>query len=177
MVNNDIEIGQALLNVNMGELIHSVATAIADAQFKLDKSSMMVAEFMSGQRLLRDLETGALLDGNGNASDEPVTIDSRIYFGQKVVDGKKIPQKLSMMELGFVPTFYQFVDTVIEMRVAMRVNKNSQGQTVMTGTTVDASYASSYNYNLEASSIVKTKLVPIPPPAILEERLRAELEQ
>ena len=38
---------------------------------------------------------------------------------------------------------------------------------------VDALYAGAYNFNLELASVFRTKLVCVPPPAMLEERLRA----
>ena len=57
-----VNVGQELLNVPMGDMIRSMALAIAQAQWELDKSSMTVTELMSGQRLLRDLDTGKLLD-------------------------------------------------------------------------------------------------------------------
>lgn len=90
---------------------------------------------------------------------------------------KPVAQQVSMMELGFVPNFYQFVDTVIDMRLALRVNKTEKGRYRLTASTVDANYASSYNYRLNMASRVKTKIVPIPPPTILEERLRQLLAQ
>ncbi|HET9225972.1 MAG TPA: hypothetical protein VFR31_04855, partial [Thermoanaerobaculia bacterium] len=43
--------------------------------------------------------------------------------------------------------------------------------------TVDARYASAYNYAVEASSVVKTKIVPVPPPTIFEEIVRAKLQE
>ncbi|NUM46924.1 MAG: hypothetical protein HUU38_19640, partial [Anaerolineales bacterium] len=55
MAIGDINVGQELLNVPMGTMIREMAKAIADAQWELDKSSMTVAEMMSGQRVLRDL--------------------------------------------------------------------------------------------------------------------------
>jgi hypothetical protein len=45
------------------------------------------------------------------------------------------------------------------------------GGTVRT-TSVSASYASKYSYNAEGSSLLRTKLVVVPPPTILEERIR-----
>ena len=45
-----VNLGQELLNVPMGDMIRSIALAIADAQWALDKSSMVVTELMSGQR-------------------------------------------------------------------------------------------------------------------------------
>ena len=41
---------------------------------------------------------------------------------------------------------------------------------------VDATYTSKYSYSAEGSSLLRTKLVPVPPPAILEERIRALIE-
>jgi len=79
-----VNVGQELLNVPMGDMIRSMALAIAQAQWELDKSSMTVTELMSGQRLLRDLDTGKLLDSNGKPTGEttkPITIDSRVFFG------------------------------------------------------------------------------------------------
>lgn len=185
MANGKGTVGTELASAPIGELIRSMAMAVADAQFELDKSSLMVAEFMSGQRPLRDADTGQLVDQSGTPTGDPVLVDSRIQFGYDYVDGRRIPRLVSMMELGFVPTFYQFVDTVIEVKLALRLNKANApsaasggalpgraSQLIVSSTPVDAAYAASYGYNLELASVFKTKLVPIPPPATLEERLR-----
>ena len=37
---------------------------------------------------------------------------------------------------------------------------------------VSASYASKYQYSAEGSSLMRTKIVPVPPPPVLEERIR-----
>ena len=209
-----VNLGQELLNVPMGDMIRSIALAIADAQWALDKSSMVVTELMSGQRLLRDLETGELMDAAGRRTGTPTIVDSRIYFGYVYDDnGNRVPTKMSMMELGFVPTFYQFVDTIIEVKISITIQAsveatNSQAQnttdvanrtaytyqysgnwwysgaatsSVSRGTTVstsqvNAGYASRYNYSVEGSSLLRTKLVPVPPPPVLEDRIRQLME-
>lgn len=211
MAINGIDVGHELLNVPMGDMIRSMAMAIADAQWALDKSSMTVAELMSGQRMVRNLDTGELQLKDG----QPVVVDSRVFFGYTydLKDGKvtRTQNKVSMMELGFTPNFYQFVDTIIEVRIAIsmtgetqtiqsssaqtddqsKVDNNSsyntynwwwgwgqsggssnQSRTTATTTQVNASYANKYSYSVEGSSLLRTKLVPIPPPAILEERIR-----
>jgi hypothetical protein len=167
-------IGQDLLNVPMGDMIRQMAFAIADAQVQLDEASLRIAEMMSGNRIERD-STGA-------ATGSP--IDTTILF-----DGDRV----SMMELGFVPTFYQFIDTVIEVKIAIKISNEIASSTTMKGerktthlsfgstgfnysvttTPVDATYSSKYNYTAEGSSLLRTKLAPVPPPAILEERIRA----
>lgn len=198
-------IGQELLNVPMGDMIRQMAFAIADAQLELDESSVRVAELMSGQYPRRD-EEGNLIDAAGEPTDKPVYVDSRVFFGEETVDGKLVPSRISMMELGFTPTFYQFIDTLIEVKIAIKITREIErkksvqqkedattktsslefkrgamfakvtNRTSVTTTTVDASYSAKYSYSAEGSSLLRTKLAPVPPPPVLEERIRKLIE-
>ncbi len=49
-----MSIGRELLNVPMGDMIRQMAFAIAEAQVKLDESSIKVAEMMGGLRTIYD---------------------------------------------------------------------------------------------------------------------------
>jgi hypothetical protein len=240
---NGISIGQELLNVPMGDMIQSVALSIAKAQWQLDKSSMTVAELMSGRRILRDLDTGELISPPDKAGQAQV-LDSRVYFGYTIdlkpvaakpddlnaldptakpkMEPVRVPQLLSMMELGFTPTFYQFVDTIIEVKIAISIrsetaeiktdsrkidqksdsvaNQNASSYSyrgsnywspnssyrssssssysdrtvtnTVTTSQVNAAYSQKFGYSAEGSSLLRTKLVPVPPPTILEDRIR-----
>ncbi|MCB0557072.1 MAG: hypothetical protein KDD02_26225 [Phaeodactylibacter sp.] len=279
-------------------MISSIAIGIGQGQWELDKSSIRVAELMSGNSILRDLDTGEpLYRTDVNNQREVQRVDTRVYFGydyQRVdakagavgvssgtitsismtsgegvnkgshyafppevqilgvgtgataqavlVDGvvdsitvtnggsgytdetrvsliggggtKREPKLASMMELGFTPNFYQFVDTIIEIKIVVKMTQsndetkqeqtrtdeatqkdysyrgssgywwwrqpysqsyNSKSQTAKTQT-VDANYTSKYNYSVEGSSMVRTKIVPVPPPGLLEERIRQMME-
>ena len=169
--------------------------------------------------------------------------EAQVAFGKR--PGTDQPDLMSLIELGFTPNFYQFVDTVLELRVAVstkfeekreedtsatRLQTNAveqqasyasqQGSSYSGGgsgswsgggwgwgasasyanmysgsqssqaaagssfkaknidlATVDAKYASTYNYAVEASSVVKTKIVPVPPPAVFEEIVRAKVQE
>jgi hypothetical protein len=165
-------IGRDLLNVPIGDMIRQMAFAIADAQLELDQASLQVAQLMSGTDY-------HVTDDDGRTT----TVEGvKVHFGAS--------DNLSMMELGFSPTFYQFVDTLIEVKIAIKTSvetttaSTSKGNQVkyafnrrsgfaITVTPVDATYTSKYNYSAEGSSLLRTKLVPVPPPAILEERVRA----
>jgi hypothetical protein len=190
MANKKGTIGAEIGSVPIAEMIRAMAMAVADAQFELDKSSLMVAEFMSGRRPLRDPNTSEFVGQDGEPTDEPILVDSRIQFGYDLVDGKRVPRLLSLMELGFAPTFYQFVDTVIDVKVALKLNKVSQpidpatgqrdpsgDQVVVSSTPIDGTYAAGYGFNLELASSFRTKLVPVPPPPTLEARLRELVQQ
>ncbi len=113
-----------------------------------------------------------------------------------------IPQRLSMMELGFAPTFYQFVDTIIEVKISIKYSASqsttkhtydSQRKTVKNGSgwffsrrrkrrraittsQVNGNFSQKFSYSAEGSSLLRTKLVPIPPPSILEERIQQQME-
>jgi len=97
-----------------------------------------------------------------------------------------IPQRVSMLELGFSPTFYQFVDTIIEVKINIKYVAEGEideekkylqryPRRIYTSI-VNANHSQKYTYSSEGSSLLRTKLVPIPPPVLLEERIRALME-
>lgn len=112
-----------------------------------------------------------------------------------------IPRRMSMMELGFTPTFYQFVDTIIEVKISIKYTQEGQSTVSSTNTRnsasanlrigfgrakagrsistsqVNATYSQKYSYSAEGSSLLRTKLVPIPPPVVLEDRIRRMMEE
>lgn len=169
------EIGNELLNVPFPDLIRNMGLAIAEAQMSLDVTSMRLAQFMAGYVETEDAE-------------------GRVTVEQKKV--KFAGEELSLLELGFTPTFYQFVDTVIEVKISISFatetsyqRSSSSFKASMAGgfflgfgggsvrtTSVNASFASKYNYSAEGSSLLRTKLVVVPPPTILEERIRRMLD-
>jgi hypothetical protein len=174
-------IGQELLDVPFPQMIKSMGVAIAQAQFELDNTSLRLARMMAGE----PYDVPNPTDDDPNATK---SIQALVKF-----DGKDF----SLMELGFTPTFYQFVDTIIEIKVSLSMSQEVQAgfstttvqtevegghaifyaKTAAKASTVSASYASKYQYSAEGSSLLRTKLVPVPPPAILQERIRQMIEK
>lgn len=196
----------AMTTMRLDELVSNLAIGIARGQMALDQACMDIAKFMS---------------------------EAQVAFGK--VPGTNQPDLMSLIELGFTPNFYQFVDTVLELRVAVSTkfeekreedtsstklhtdetaqqssyasqqgssssnwgwnwwnwgySASSSSQSSQSASsssfksknvemaTVDAKYASTYNFAVEASSIVKTKIVPVPPPAVFEEIVRAKVQE
>lgn len=225
-------IGQELLNVPMGDMIRQMAFAIAEGQTKLDEASIQVAEMMGGLKTVYDA------DGNVTFDDsrvffgyEYMTVEAaKAYlqlnhgFNKQQADdeaGKlptikdaandtlvKVPLRVSMLELGFTPTFYQFIDTIIEVKIAIKISRtievgrkqtntakneakssrakvgfgflsakvSSGSNSSVTTSQVDATYSAKYSYSAEGSSLLRTKLTPLPPPPVLEERIRNLME-
>ena len=172
-----MSVGSELLAVPFPEMVEKLGMAIAEAQFSLDTMSFRLAQMMTG----RDYE---------DEDDQ----------GKKVIiKGKKVSfagEQFSLLELGFTPTFYQFTETIIEVKMSISMSKSSEhsrssksfrsqakagvgffsAKASVSASSVSASYSSKYSYSAEGSSLIRTKLVPVPPPAILEERIQRLLE-
>lgn len=237
-----MSIGQELLNVPMGDMIQQMAFAIAEGQVKLDASSIEVAEMMGGLKVITDDEGNQTFDDSRiffgyemmtvKEAEAYIAADEAMTGGEKtaltnLVNAQKggasgteldkllirVPTRLSMLELGFTPTFYQFVDTIIEVKIAIKITRTSEFSTSRRNTAstnatqkstsakfgigfgsvgakfgtntgaqattsqVDASYSQKYSYSAEGASLLRTKLVPLPPPPILEERIRRQLDE
>ena len=225
-------IGQELLNVPMGDMIRQMAFAIAEGQTKLDEASIQVAEMMGGLKTVYDAEGNVTFDdsrvffGYEYMTVEAAKAYLQLNHGFNEADSKKeadklptikdaandtlvkVPLRVSMLELGFTPTFYQFIDTIIEVKIAIKIsrtievgrkrtdtakneaksNRASVGlgffsvgvktgsNSTATTSQVDATYSAKYSYSAEGSSLLRTKLTPLPPPPILEERIRNLME-
>ena len=170
-------VGQELLSVPFPQMVRNLGVGIAEAQFQLDLVSLKIARMMAGYEVPDD-----------DAPPSVGTDDNERKYLIRFSDGVEY----SLLELGFTPTFYQFVDTVIELKMSISMSRTietqqSSSRTSMAGgaflfaaaatvSTVSASFASKYQYSAEGSSVMRTKLVPLPPPAILEERIRAMIE-
>lgn len=171
-------VGQDLLNVPFPEMVKSMGVGIAEAQYELDLTSLKIARLMAGYAPEDEEE--------GTASSERPNL---VRIGDDSPDG------YSLLELGFTPTFYQFVDTLIEVKMSISMATESESKRSSTTvnasvsgkvgflsasakmkvSTVSASFSSKYQYSAEGSSLMRTKLVTVPAPAILEERIRAML--
>lgn len=158
------------LHLSMGDLIHQVARGVAQAQEHLDHSSFLAAERMVGSVLRRHPESGESVDALGRPTETPELQDTRLALGFEPGDGPRRPRRFSLFELGFTPTFYQFVDTTVELRLAMTVGSD-QGRTALYGAGVDGTYSGTFGFDAALSSVVRTRLVPVPPPSDLQQRV------
>ena len=174
-------IGQQLLDGPFPDMIRSMGLAIAEAQYELDLVGIRLAQLMSGSYEVEVPDPSSL------AGTKIETRDARVDFAG---------ERYSLLELGFTPTFYQFVDTLIEVKISISTTYSTSyerktshtGVSVISGffgfgggaklsvSSVSASYASKFQYSAEGSSLLRTKLVPVPAPAVLEERIRRLLD-
>lgn len=176
-----MSVSTEMLNTPFPEMVKMLGTGIAEAQYELDLVSLKIARMMAGY--LPDPEPEPGQPAATPPADPPRTMLVKLGDGNSY----------SLLELGFVPTFYQFVDTLIELKLSISMTRESNYSTTsfnansnvkgklgffsasasVSVSAVSASFSAKYQYSAEGSSLMRTKLVPVPAPAVLEERIRA----
>lgn len=149
-------VGQQLLNVPFADMVQKLALAIAEGQTKLDRNSTEVAKFMANTKIKLP------------SISDPST-------------DKEFP----LIALGFFPGFYQFKESIIEVKMAItmaRTRKTSVEVSAKAGwgpfsASVNASYSNKYSYSVEGSSLLRVKIAPVPPPSILQQYMDKLMEK
>lgn len=198
-----MSIGQELLDVPFPEMIFKMAKAIAQGQSRLDKASLDTARALARAQVLvipeifEIVETKKLKDSAedplklpGNSGDSN-TIAVRSELGK--------PVSMSLLQAGLLPTFYQFTESLIEVKISIshRTSGTSEfeagsefeikteaeahgglfgfGASGSVSTTfashVNYKSSSTYEFKAEGSSLLRTTLKPVPPPARLVPRI------
>ena len=135
----------------LGEMIESVGVAISRAQYAMDTSAIELLERLADHKVKVEGKPG-----------EPA-------------------REVSLLSLGFTPTFYALTEVTLEARFSMSTT-SSQDVNVKSelrlGTpisiacaTVNAEYSNKYSFSGEASSRIVAKFVSLPPPAQLREAI------
>lgn len=139
-------IGTELLAVPFPLMVTSMGLAIAEAQGELDRQSI---------KALKKLQAVDVplpkLDGSGTES-------------------------FSALSLGFFPTFYQFQETIIEVKITLNYGYSAEQDLSVSNdldlkvfaSSFNASFSQKYEYKAEGTSNIRTKLAPVPPPAVLQ---------
>lgn len=176
-----MSVGQDLLNVPFPQMIFSMAQAIAKGQLALDKSSIETLKILAKTEFDWIPEITEVLypkpvkmtGPQGQAAGVPVT-------GVGVELQEPQPVKMTLLQAGINPTFYQFTDSVIEVKMSISSQTSSENSLdVSFGVSATADYffgsatitsnvnyhtANKYSYSVEGSSLLRTELKPAPPP-------------
>lgn len=151
-------IGQELLNVPFGDMVMQLAFAIAEGQYKMDQASCKIAKLM------------------GDKSKCPIDIPN--FEG-----GTLGSETVSLIGAGFQPTFYQFTDTIIEVKISISMNRSTElsasTKVKCLCASVSAGFSAKYSYTCEGSSLIRTKITPVPPSSFMQTLLdlKAQMEQ
>lgn len=142
-----------LVSAPLPQIIERLGVAVAEAQAALDKNSIAVAEAMAS--------TEVTLGG----------------------------EKSNLIALGFTPAFYSFTEATVEAKLSFSMQETTEfgvtaGATVgvaagivMVAASVSVSYSRKFQVSAEGMSSIAARLVSLPPPEMLETRLKAIAER
>jgi hypothetical protein len=144
-------------STSFADLVRMLAESIADAQLSLDRASAEMLVELANTRVDVVRNITEVIDEKGNVT----------YQAEK-------PQNLSLLELGMLPTFYQFSQATVEVAMDLQIVENVTETTEAKG--LKTLFANTSNIRMErklgrdvkiASKLTAT-LVPVPPPLRLE---------
>ncbi|WP_198911800.1 hypothetical protein [Prosthecochloris ethylica] len=110
-----VKVGQELLDVPFPEMVEKMALAIANGQIALDLNSIKTAQALATTMIPEGTVAVAIketVDEDGNVTN------SEIEYNDK---------EMPLLVFGINPTFYQFTDTIIEVKMAitMKIEKST----------------------------------------------------
>jgi hypothetical protein len=173
-----MSIGRELLDVPFPSMVRSLAMAIADGQRALDKTSLETARTLARERVPLIEEITELLEpaDRGTVGGLPVP-------GATVTVTSTPEKNYSLLQAGLAPTFYQFTESIIEVKISIST-KTSSSSELEAGASLGINYgpvsfsahvnyksSQTYSYSAEGSSLLRTTLKPVPPPARLSPRV------
>jgi hypothetical protein len=190
-------VGAELASVPFGKMIYDMASAIARSQIALDRSSIELVKVLSttkfdylpdvveilepAPRVLQYTDADGNLQTVTDSDGQPVMITG---VQVNVSPGETFP--LTLLQAGVNPTFYQFTNSVIQVKMSvtsttesddsLNVSVDTQGNRdfLFSGGTVtshvNATFANKFSYSVDGSSSLQTTLACVPPPKAMMPR-------
>ncbi len=156
-------VGQELLDVPLPEMVLKLGLGVAEAQRALDENSVETA------KMLADTMVPIVL-----AVTQTIAADGSVSFTQAP------PVDVSLLQIGLMPTFYQFAEATIEVTMDIKttlsretnikVSAKAKVGFAMWSASVktDVSHNRKFGKEVRGTSRLVTRMVPVPPPARLE---------
>ncbi len=147
-------------NVSFGDLVRMLAEGIADAQHALDRSSAeMAVELAQSEVEIVPVITETI-------DDDGISRFTRAE-----------PQTVSLLDIGIMPTFYQFREATIEISMDVHIVESTNEQTKETSrglfaSTRDVQMDRRFNRDTKVASRLTATLVPVPSPIRIEPERR-----
>ncbi|RDD29264.1 hypothetical protein CR161_00280 [Prosthecochloris sp. ZM] len=148
---------QETQDASLADVIRLVAESVADAQTALDRASANLVTELAGQQVEVIPSITETIDSDGNVK----------YSQAK-------PRKVSLLDIGVMPTFYQFSQTVIEIQMDLKISEElnekgiKSGRMALLADTAGIRFERKLNRDVTVSSKVTATLVPVPMPLRLE---------
>jgi hypothetical protein len=152
-------VGQELLDVPFPEMVAKLAMGIATAQQALDENSVNTATILADTEIGVVLNVTQTIDENGDVSFE---------------QSPAVP--ISLIQLGLLPTFYQFSEATIEVSMDIKTTTSQETNVKVSASAkvgfaawsasvrADVSHNRKFGKEVQGTSRLFTRLTPVPPP-------------
>ena len=163
-------VGNELAEVPFGDLISNIAQGIADGQRALDMTSIQTLIALTQTQVEVIPEITEVL--TAQPFSVPVSGQRPVEVtGVRVQGSASAPIQMSALEAGILPTFYQFTEATIELKLSMQMREadetQSDGSTarklIPFGSHVNFRTQSTFGYTAQAASTVNVTIRPVPP--------------
>ena len=171
-------VGQELLDVPIADMVRDLAAAVAEGQLSLDRASIETLKFLASEANAIDLipqvteviaPTVSTVSVNGKNVEIP---------GISVTQQPTTPVRTTLLQAGLLPTFYQFTEAFIEVKLSITLRESGNKQTdarpgfsrrsaMVFAAPVNFRNASTYTHTTEGSSLLRVTMKPVPPPVRL----------
>jgi len=164
-------VGNELAEVPFGDFIRNVAQGIADGQAALDLASARTLIALSQTQVELIPEVTEVI------SPEPFSVPVSGHppievTGARVSATPADPVTMSALQAGLVPSFYQFSEATIQLKMSIQLREVEETETDGTtsrrilpfGSHVNFRTKNTFDYRAEASSSVTAVLRPVPAP-------------
>ncbi|WP_372796858.1 hypothetical protein [Pontiella sp.] len=134
-----------------------MAEGIADAQLSLDRSSAEILTELAETRVDVVRNITEVIDSAGAITYEPAA-----------------PQSVSLLELGMLPTFYQFSQATVEVAMDLHIVENTdeksetKGRKTLFANTKSIQSERKLGRDVKIASKLTATLVPVPAPLRIE---------
>ncbi len=153
-------VGRELLDVPLPEMVMKLGLGIAEAQRALDENSVATAKILADTKIPLVLAMTQIIAADGTVSYE-----------------QSDPIDVSLMQIGLLPTFYQFAEATIEVTMDIKTTMSTETNIKVSASAkvgfacwsasvnVDVSHNRKFGKEVRGTSKLVTRMVPVPPPA------------
>lgn len=171
-------IGQELLDIPFADMVRNLAAAVAEGQLSLDQASIETLRFLADEAngisvIPEIIETIMPAKLSTTANGQPLEVDTVAVTMEPAK-----PVRMTLLQAGLTPTFYQFTEATIEVKLSIAMKRTGAQDTkgrpgfakrdVMAfAAPVNFRSANTYSYTAEGSSVLRVTMRPVPPPVRL----------
>jgi hypothetical protein len=165
------QVGNELAEVPFGDFLANVAQGIADGQRALDLTS--VQTLISLSQVIVDVIPEVTEVITPAVTQVPVSGQNPVNVtGARVESTFAQPVRMNALQAGILPTFYQFTEATIQLKMSVQMREEFNANGDRTGiraysSSVNFRTKNTFSYNVEASSSVTAVIKPVPAPSRL----------